>query len=124
MRRKRKQGRTRRRRRARSYPLQLAGAATLVAVAVWVLAVVVEKVAHPYWLGHTVGREVADLRAQLARQRARNALFRAQISYLRSAEGTETTARRAGWRRPGEEVYLLRLASETPAGASAPGEER
>ena len=104
--------RIRRRRRAGSYPLQLAGAATLIALATYMMVLVVEKAAHPYWLGHSVKREVDEMRVRLSEQNARNAQLREQIRYLRSEEGAETTARRAGYRRPGEQVYLL---PETPA---------
>jgi cell division protein FtsL len=97
-------GRSRRRRRQRSYFLQLALAASLVAAGAWLLVVVAEKVIHPYWLGHEVGQQVAQVREQVARQKARNAELRKQILFLRSEEGAEREARRRGFRRPGEEV--------------------
>ncbi len=110
--------RIRRRRRAGSYPLQLAGAATFIALATYMVVLVVEKAAHPYWLGHSVQQEVTQMREQLAEQNARNARLRAQVQYLESEEGAETAARRAGYRRPGEQVYLL---PPTPAQESTAG---
>lgn len=101
---------TRRRRGAQSYALRLAGAAALVVVAVVALTALAGKVVHPYLLGYHVGREADHLRTQLAQHKERNALLRAQVRYLQSDEGGETAARRAGWHRPGEQVYLLKAA--------------
>ncbi len=96
-----------RRRRLSSYPLQLLGAATLVAVTLFVAVVVIEKAAHPYWLGHKVGQEVAALQSKLRAQQKRNASLRQEVRYLKSDEGAEVVARQAGYRRPGEQVLLL-----------------
>jgi cell division protein FtsB len=116
-------GRSRRRRRQRSYFLQLALAASLVAAGAWLLVVVAEKVIHPYWLGHEVGQQVAQVREQVARQKARNAELRKQILFLRSEEGAEREARRRGFRRPGEEVYFFpedRVQAAVPTAAPPP----
>ena len=99
--------RTRRRKRKSSYGLQLVGATVLVALAAWMLFAFVEKAIHPYWLQHTVGRDVSVLREKIATQKARNANLRAQIAYAQSEEGAEALARRAGFSRPGEQVYFL-----------------
>ena len=115
-----RRGRTQQRRRrwVGSYPLQLAAAVTLVLFATWMGVLLVEKAAHPYWLGYTEGRKVTAMRERLAEQKARNAQLRARIEYLRSPEGTETLARRKGYRKPGEQVYFL---TDTPA--AVPGGE-
>ena len=57
-------------------------------------------------------RDVTTLRGKIAVQKARNASLRAQIAYAQSQEGAEAEARRAGFSRPGEQVYLLQ---EKPA---------
>lgn len=113
--------RSRRRRRPRSYPLQLLGAATLVAGILFVAVIVVEKAVHPYWLGHQVGQEVATLQSKLRAQQQRNAALRQEVRYLKSDEGAEVLARRAGYHRPGEQVLLLTNAppATTPAAPRA-----
>jgi len=96
-----------RRRRPSRYALQLLGAATVVAVTLFVAVIVIEKAAHPYWLGHQVGQEVATLQSKLREQQQRNASLRQKVRYLESDEGAEVVARQAGYRRPGEQVLLL-----------------
>jgi cell division protein FtsB len=110
----------RRRRRAGSYPLQLIGAATVVIFVLFLLVLVIEKVARPYWLGHQGDQQVAELRARLVAQRWRNAELRAKAAYLRSPEGGEATARRHGYRRPGEEVFVIAQPGSTTAVPPAP----
>ncbi len=97
----------RRRRRPLSYPLQLLGAACAVAAVLFVAVIVIEKAAHPYWLGHQVGQEVATLKTRLRAQRQRNADLARHERYLASDEGAEVVARRAHYCRPGEQVILL-----------------
>ena len=109
--------RKRRKRRGLSYPLRLAGAGAAALIGLWVTGIVVIKAAYPYWLGYDVGSQVAEARDQLRRQRSENETLRARIRYLRSDEGAETLARRAGWRRPGESVIFF---AEKPA-AKEPG---
>ncbi len=101
------QRRKRRKRRVLSYPLRLAGLGAAAALALWLMGAVVVKAAYPYWLGYDVGARVAEARARLKRQKAENEALRARIRYLRSDEGAETLARRAGWRRPGESVIFF-----------------
>ena len=113
---RRKPKQHRRRRRFRSYPLQLLGAATGIALILVVAVLVVEKAAHPYWLGHQVGQEVATLKTRLHAQQKRNAALRQEVRYLQSDEGAEVVARRARYHRPGEEVILL---IDDPAAAAA-----
>ena len=106
--RQRERMRRRRRRRMSLYPLQLTAAAAVVALSGWLIVLFCMKAAHPYWLGHSVNRKVALLQTELSERKARNTALRAQVRYLQSPEGTETIARRAGWRRDGEQVYYLR----------------
>ena len=115
-RKQRSSSRQRQQRRAGGPPLRLAAAAVGVLGALAILVVVVEKAAHPYWLGHKVGREVAALEKKLDAQNARNKALRARIHYLCSPEGVETIARQKGYRRPGEQVFFL---PETAAAAAA-----
>jgi cell division protein FtsB len=99
--------RKRRKRRVLSYPLRLAALGGAAALALWLMGAVVVKAAYPYWLGYDVGTRVAEARARLKRQSAENEALRARIRYLRSDEGAETLARRAGWRRDGESVIFF-----------------
>ena len=103
-------------RRRPGHPLRLAAVAVGVLGVLAVLVVVVEKAAHPYWLGNKVGREVAVLEKKLDAQNTRNETLRARIRYLRSPEGLETIARQKGYYRPGEHVFFL---PETPTAAAA-----
>lgn len=99
--------RRRKKRRVLSYPIRLAGIGAAVVGGLWLMGTFVMKAAYPYWLGHDVGTQVAEARTRLKRQRAENEALRARIHYLRSEEGAETLARRAGWRRPGESVLFF-----------------
>ena len=108
------QKRKRRRKKAGSYPLQLAAVVIVGVLGAWIAARVVEKALHPYWLGHAVGIKLAAARKELSQQNARCAELSQQVAWLRSPEGAETKARRAGYRLPGEQVYLI----ETPPTAT------
>lgn len=96
-----------RRKRAGNYFLQLGGAVALMVLSAGVVFAFLEKAAHPYWLNYTVNREVEAMRVKLAQQRAGNQALKKQIAYLSSPEGAEVRARRGGYHRPGEQVYLL-----------------
>lgn len=99
-----------------SYALQLLGAALAVAFTLFLGVLVIEKAAHPYWLGHQVGQQVATLKADLRAQQQRNDFLRQKVLYLTSDEGAEVIARRHFYRRPGEQVLLL---PSGPAAATA-----
>ncbi len=112
-----KKTRRQRRRRHSRYALQLSGAALAIAFTLFLGVLVIEKAAHPYWLGHQVGQRVATLKADLHAQRQRNGSLRREVRYLSSDEGAEVVARRLGYRRPGEQVLLF---PSGPTGAPAP----
>ena len=80
-------------------------AGTLGAMLVWAFVV---KVIHPYQLGWVVEKDIRVIRADLQKQNARNALLQKRLAYLKTPDGAETEARRAGFGRPGEMIYLLR----------------
>lgn len=103
-----RQQRRRSRRRAGSYYLRIAATMAGGLCGAWMLFLFLSKVVHPYKLGYEVGREVTDMRGKVEAQEAANQTLRARIAYLRSDEGAEREARRAGYHRPGEVVYLLR----------------
>jgi hypothetical protein len=75
-----------------------------------------QKVVHPYKLGNEVSQQVAVLREQYNRQEKENAVLRQRMAFLQSDEGAEVEARRAGYHRKGEVVYLL----PTPETSEAP----
>ena len=77
----------------------------------WVLSRVIARTAHPYLLGYQEGKKVAALRERLQQQSSTNVALKQRIEYLKSSEGEESEARRAGYHRPGEVVYLLDPAS-------------
>jgi cell division protein FtsB len=112
--------RRRRRRRAAAYPLKLLAVAVAGSLGAWCLFLLLAKAAHPYLLGHEENKKVAALQERLDRQHAENVALRKRIAYLKSPEGAESEARRAGYHRPGEVVYLMDpavLTSPTPAPA-------
>lgn len=95
-------------RRAGNYYLKIAGfaAVTLIGMyAAWAFAV---KIIHPYQMGWKVNQDVKKVETELNRQYAQNALLEKRLAYLKTPDGAETEARRAGYARPGERVYLLR----------------
>lgn len=99
--------RRRRRRRAGSYYLKIIVTVLGGMAAAGALFAFLSKVVHPYRLGYQVGQEVAAQRESLERQQRVNAQLRARVAYLKSEEGVEREARRAGYHRPGEIVYLM-----------------
>jgi cell division protein FtsB len=84
---------------------------------------ILQKVVHPYQLGNEVGQQVAVLREQYNRQEKENAALRQRLVFLRSKEGAEVEARRAGFHRKGEIVYLLPTTPETPEGSPVPSDK-
>jgi cell division protein FtsB len=84
---------------------------------------VMQKVVHPYRLGNEVGQQVAVLREQYRRQEKENAVLRQRLAFLRSNEGAEVEARRAGFHRKGEIVYLLPT-PETQETSPAPSDRQ
>ena len=79
-----------------------------------------QKVVHPYRLGSEVSQQVAVARTQYKRQEQENAVLEEKLMFLRSKEGAEVLARRAGFHLKGEVVYLFPAAQETTDGSSAP----
>ena len=98
---------TPRRRRVIWYPIRLIGVGVSGVLGAFLLFQLVVKVAHPYKLGDEEARRVSALRERLARQEQINDRLDARLKYLESDEGTETQARRAGYHREGEAVYML-----------------
>lgn len=115
------QRRKRKRRRRLSYPLRLTGVVAAGLLVLWAAGTALVKAAYPYWLGYDMGSRVAEARTRLKHQRDQNEALRARIRYLRSDEGAETLARRAGWRRSGESVIFF---AEKPAAKESETDER
>ena len=95
-------------RRVTNYYVKVAGlcvAGGLGAMLVWAFVI---KVIHPYQLGWAVEKDIHAVRTDLQKQNARNALLQKRLAYLQTPDGAETEARRAGFARPGEMIYLLR----------------
>ena len=107
--------RTRRRapRRAGNYYLKIVGFAAVAAVGVYAAWGFAVKILHPYQMGWKVSQDVRKVETELSRQYAQNVLLEKRLAYLKTPEGAETEARRAGFARPGEKVYLLRPAKNT-----------
>ncbi len=82
-----------------------------------------QKVVHPYRLSNEVGQQVAVLREQYKRQEQENAALQQRLVFLRSDEGAEVEARRAGFLRKGETVYLLPNPLESPKVAPVPSDK-
>lgn len=98
-------------RRAGNYYLKIAGFALVAAVGVYAAWAFAVKIIHPYQMGWKVSQDVKKVESELSRQYAQNALLEKRLAYLKTPEGAETEARRAGFARPGEKVYLLRPAN-------------
>ncbi|MBC8101397.1 MAG: hypothetical protein H7Z41_02255 [Cytophagales bacterium] len=95
------------------YRLRLIGMAVGGVSGAWLAFLFLQKVVHPYKLGNEVGEQVAVLRAQQGHQEQENAVLRERLLFLRSKEGAEVAARRAGFHRRGETVYLLPVTAPT-----------
>ena len=100
-------------RRAGNYYLRIAGFALVAAVGVYAAWAFAVKIIHPYQMGWKVAQDVKKVKNELHRQHAQNALLEKRLAYLKTPEGAETEARRAGFAREGEKVYLLRPAKTT-----------
>jgi cell division protein FtsB len=98
-----------RRRRDRRIPTPLLWLATIACggLIAWASFELLVRVVHPYQLGDQQARKVADLKARLERQEARNADLRRELEFLQSDEGAETLARSEGYHKPGEKVYMI-----------------
>lgn len=105
-------------RRVLNYYVRVAGFAAFGIAGAFLVWAFVLKVLHPYQLGFAVGKEIRTANAELRKQNARNAELASRLAYLQTPEGAETEARRAGFARPGEQVYLIRPA--TPDTAKKP----
>jgi cell division protein FtsB len=100
--------RQQRRRRAKwLFPVRVATMMVAGMAGAWLLFQLMVKVVHPYKLGYEQAQKVADLKDEWERIEAGNVRLRQQVAYLQSPEGAETIARRNGYHRPGEIVYLL-----------------
>ncbi len=77
------------------------------------------KAVHPYKLGYEEAQKIAVMKEQLAQQKADNLSLKKRVAYLNTAEGAEVEARRAGWQKSGETVYLISKPQPTP-GPPAP----
>ncbi|MBC8142050.1 MAG: septum formation initiator family protein [Armatimonadetes bacterium] len=106
-------------RRVVNYYVRIAGYATFGILGAFLVWSFVLKVLHPYQLSFTVGKEIRAAKADLQKQNARNAVLASRLAYLQTPEGAETEARRAGFARPGEQVYLIRTASPEPPATGA-----
>lgn len=103
--------RPRRPRRVVNFYVRIGGYAVAGVVGAALVWALVLKVAHPYRLGFRVGGDIRRTQAALRKQNARNKLLQKRLAYLQTPEGAETEARRAGFARPGEQVYLIRTAT-------------
>ena len=99
--------RLRRRRSNLGYPLKLASVVMAGAFGAYVLFLFLAKTMRPYLLDHEEGTKIAVMESRLSRQNTINGILQSRIDYLQSAEGMESEARRNGFHRPGETVYLL-----------------
>jgi len=106
-------------RRAGNYYLRLAGIAGGGCLIAYVLFIFIAKVIHPYQMGFSVERDIRTVRAELKKQQAKNTLLARRLDYLKTPEGAETEARRAGYSRPGEIVYLLRSAASASSSSNS-----
>jgi cell division protein FtsL len=120
----RPRNRPRKKRRLRSttqYVLRLAVLAVSGILAAYIAFCVIVKIVHPYQLGHEVGEQVATLRSKLTRENQENAALQERLQFLTTKEGAEVAARRSGYHRPGEMVYLMPDDSPSPNVGDATG---
>ena len=95
-------------RRVVNYYVKLGGIVVAGVVGAFLVWGFVVKVIHPYQMGWAVDQDVQRVRGDLRKQASRNALLQQRLAYLKTPDGAETEARRAGFARPGEMIYLLR----------------
>jgi len=76
------------------------------------LATLVGFLAYPFlrqWrITDALDRKVVEAREHLGRLQSENDAVEREVNFLRTDEGAETTARKKGYRRPGETIYRIR----------------
>mgnify|MGYP000878433149 CR=1 FL=1 len=87
--------------------------------AAYVLFAFLNKATQPYRIRHETAQQVREARAERDAQRAANEELQRRIDYLKSDEGAESEARRLGYYRKGETVYLLPQETVAPARTDA-----
>ncbi|MDX1931732.1 MAG: hypothetical protein SFU56_03930 [Capsulimonadales bacterium] len=103
--------------------VRLAGMGAVGVFSALLLFQVALKILHPYRLGQEEARKVEALRHRLEARNAENQRLERRLEYLKSPEGQETLARRAGFHRNGEIPFLLTpaaVSSEASADSDAP----
>lgn len=103
---KRRSGRTRY---TRIVVMTLAVAGVILGV-----GAVVSKAAKPYVVGYTEGREIAEVRQQIADEKARRDDLKQQIRYVRTPAGMEVEARKLGWVKEGEVAVVVDNTKQEP----------
>ena len=83
---------------------------------------VIGKVARPWVVGHTEGREIAQINRQIAHEEALRKDLNKQIGYLQTPAGMESEARKLGWVKEGEVAVVVDDTKKepTPEKASEP----
>jgi len=87
-----------------------------------VAGAVIGKVVKPWVVGHTEGREIAQINRQIAHEEALRIDLNKQIEYVRTPAGMESEARKLGWVKEGEVAVVVddTKKSPTPEKASEP----
>lgn len=80
----------------------IAGAGILLCV-----GAAVGKMAKPYVVGHREGKEIAEIKRQIAEAESENRELKAAIEYLSTPAGVEVEARKLGWVKKGEIAVVV-----------------
>lgn len=93
-----------------------------IAAAILVVGAVAYKVAKPYRVAHTEGREIEQINRQIAHEEALRKDLNKQIDYLQTPAGMESEARKLGWVKEGEVAVVVddTKKAPTPEKASEP----
>jgi len=82
-------------------------ATVFLAVAVFVASAVVSKIARPFRLRDSEGRETRRIAQQVAQLKSDNETLGRQINYLKTPQGAAEAARKYGYVKPGERTLIL-----------------
>ena len=91
--------------------------AVVAVIAVWVAYAFAQEA----YIGHKLSQQVADLHRQNSRLAAENKGYRQDVKAINSGAANEEEARKNGYARSGERVYLITEApSPSPSSGATP----
>jgi len=76
---------------------------------------VVNKIAKPYIVGYCEGREIAQIKAEIAQEKRDNRSLNREIRYLGTEAGQTAEARKLGMVKEGEVALIVETSEQDPS---------